>query len=102
MQKRYVSSIAIMCVGHSAISHETNRSQCRRVESGVIYSAAILTFLILGVIPFTYPAADPTVDMLAQIVVSVSLDKRGSSARFNHDYLGNRPNVNHCPRGARS
>lgn len=50
MQKRYVSSIAII------------------VESGVIYSAAILTFLILGVIPFTYPAADPTVDMLAQIV----------------------------------
>ncbi|KAJ6474149.1 hypothetical protein C8R45DRAFT_384209 [Mycena sanguinolenta] len=50
MQKRYGSSIAII------------------VESGVIYSAAILTFLILGVIPFTYPAADPTVDMLAQIV----------------------------------
>jgi len=38
------------------------------VESGVIYSAGILTYLILGAIPFTLPAQDPSVEMLAQIV----------------------------------
>ncbi|KAJ7268112.1 hypothetical protein B0H12DRAFT_1067888 [Mycena haematopus] len=50
MRARYLASISII------------------VESGVIYSAGILTYLILGAIPFTLPAQDPTVEMLAQFV----------------------------------
>lgn len=42
--------------------------QCR-VESGVIYSAGVLTYLILGAIPSTLVAQDPVVEMLAQVVV---------------------------------
>ncbi|KAF7364062.1 hypothetical protein MSAN_01065000 [Mycena sanguinolenta] len=50
MRARYMSSISII------------------VESGVIYSAGILTWLILQAIPFTFPAADPTAVMLSQVV----------------------------------
>ncbi|KAJ7138066.1 hypothetical protein C8R44DRAFT_766767 [Mycena epipterygia] len=50
MQKRYVSSIAIV------------------VESGVIYSASVLTYLILGAIPSASVAQNPVVEMLGQLV----------------------------------
>jgi len=50
MQKSYVSSIAIV------------------VESGVIYSASVLTYLILGAIPSASVAQNPIVEMLAQLV----------------------------------
>jgi len=50
MQKRYVSSIAII------------------VESGVIYSASVLTYLILDAIPSTRETPIPIVEVLAQLV----------------------------------
>ncbi|KAJ6616334.1 hypothetical protein B0H10DRAFT_1399638 [Mycena sp. CBHHK59/15] len=49
-QKRYVSSISII------------------VESGVIYSASVLTYLILGAIPSASVVQNPIVEMLAQVV----------------------------------
>ncbi|KAF7341108.1 hypothetical protein MVEN_01845000 [Mycena venus] len=49
MQKKYTTSMSII------------------VESGVIYSAGILTYLVLGAIPFTVPAQEPTTVMLAQL-----------------------------------
>ncbi|KAJ7441595.1 hypothetical protein B0H11DRAFT_2204682 [Mycena galericulata] len=41
--------------------------QCR-IESGVIYSASVLVYLILGVIPSALVMQDPIVEMLAQVV----------------------------------
>jgi hypothetical protein len=41
----------------------------RSVESGVIYSAAVLTYLILGAIPSAEVVQNPIVEMLAQLVV---------------------------------
>ncbi|KAF7341105.1 hypothetical protein MVEN_01844700 [Mycena venus] len=49
MQRKYTTSMAII------------------IESGVIYSAGVLTYLVLGAIPFTAPAQDPTVVMLVQL-----------------------------------
>jgi len=50
MRKRYFTSISVI------------------VESGVIYAVATSIYLILGAIPFTEIAQDPTAEMLAQIV----------------------------------
>jgi len=50
VQKQSVSSLAIV------------------VESGVIYSAAVLTYLILGAIPSAEVVQNPIVEMLAQLV----------------------------------
>ncbi|KAJ7319347.1 hypothetical protein DFH08DRAFT_390918 [Mycena albidolilacea] len=50
VQRRYSNSISVI------------------VESGVIYSVGLLAYLILGAIPSTLVAQDPTVDMLAQLV----------------------------------
>ncbi|KAJ7879056.1 hypothetical protein B0H14DRAFT_2710377 [Mycena olivaceomarginata] len=50
VQRRYSNSISVI------------------VESGVIYSVGLLAYLILGAIPFTLVAQDPTVEMLAQLV----------------------------------
>ncbi|KAJ7453171.1 hypothetical protein FB451DRAFT_1520346 [Mycena latifolia] len=49
-QKQYVSSISIV------------------VESGVMYSAAVLTYLILGAIPSAEVVQNPIVEMLSQVV----------------------------------
>jgi len=49
------------------IFYETHLLGHCRVESGVIYSAGILTYLVLGAISFTLPAQDPTTAMLAQL-----------------------------------
>ncbi|KAJ6526930.1 hypothetical protein DFH09DRAFT_1285751 [Mycena vulgaris] len=50
VQKRCVSSISIL------------------IESGVIYSASVLTYLILGAIPGTEVVQEPLLEMLAQVV----------------------------------
>ncbi|KAJ6563609.1 hypothetical protein DFH09DRAFT_1158494 [Mycena vulgaris] len=50
MQKQYVSSISII------------------VESGVIYSASVLAYLILGAIPSAEVVQNPVVEMLGQLV----------------------------------
>jgi hypothetical protein len=40
-----------------------------RVESGVIYSASVLTYLILGAIPSVSIVQEPVLAVLAQVVV---------------------------------
>ncbi|KAJ6501854.1 hypothetical protein C8R45DRAFT_974524 [Mycena sanguinolenta] len=91
MRARYMASISII------------------VESGVIYSAGILSYLILQAIPFTFPAADPTVEMLAQVVgivptliivrlgLGVSVQNRSnasSATAVDSDvYSGSRPHI---------
>ncbi|KAJ6594685.1 hypothetical protein B0H19DRAFT_1096454 [Mycena capillaripes] len=49
-QRRYVSSISIL------------------IESGVIYSVSVLTYLILGAIPSASIVQEPVMEMLAQVV----------------------------------
>ncbi|KAJ7926171.1 hypothetical protein B0H13DRAFT_1089558 [Mycena leptocephala] len=50
MRKKYFTSMAII------------------VESGLLYSVATMVYLIMGTIPFTRVAQDPTATMLSQLV----------------------------------